>query len=149
MIDLRHVGIYVTDLTRMETFYQNVFSMKYIIRQADCSDVVVDSAIGEGEHIYVTKLISPYGQASGHGDMIELLYHEKNSTAPQESRLNATGVMHISFGVDDIHETVEKIIQYGGKQQTQIVQMNQNKCCFCTDPENNWLELIQRVEVPL
>ena len=31
MIEMRHAGIYVEDLSRMEAFYQNVFSMKVIL----------------------------------------------------------------------------------------------------------------------
>ena len=59
-----------------------------------------------------------------------------------------TVIGHISFGVDNIYEVIEDIKKRSGRQKTEVISMqNKNLCCFCRDPEGNWIELIQRYEV--
>ena len=80
--------------------------------------------------------------------MLELIQCN-NSNVEKEcyGKIYQFGCMHLSFGVNDIELTVDKILHYGGKQITKIHVMNNgNKCCFCQDPESNWLELIEQAK---
>ena len=47
MIELRHIGIYVMNLTKMEQFYKNAFSMKIIQSQILTSNPLIDAIIGK------------------------------------------------------------------------------------------------------
>lgn len=144
MIEMRHAGIYVEDLPRMETFYQNVFSMKVILSKVRTSDILIDAIVGAGKAVLISKLITPRGCETGSGDMVELLQVEKEAAPPDPGPVFQTGTAHLGFGVDDMERTVQAIQQNGGCRKTDILQMGSNLCCFCTDPEGNWLELIQR-----
>lgn len=64
---------------------------------------------------------------------------------PDNYPISMTGMAHIAFQIDDMQKTVEQIQEGGGFQKTDIYQMKSgNLCCFCRDPERNWIELIQR-----
>ena len=143
MIEFRHIGLYVADLPKMEAFYANAFNMKVIRKQIETSDVLVDSIIRPGASITFSKLITPRGVATGVGDMVELIHYENNGIESQLLPVYLVGQGHIGFGVDDIESVVKAIVLFGGTLQSAIVQIGSNQCCFCTDPENNWIELIQ------
>lgn len=147
MINLKHVGIYVKDIDKLADFYKQVFSMIAICEKASDSNEVLDSLYNvHGSEIVVTKLITPHGAQTGIGDMIELVQvvtpdlNQKNV----HEQIFQFGSAHIAMGVDDIEFTVSNIKKCGGTQKSKIGLLGQNFLCFCTDPEGNWLELIQR-----
>lgn len=147
MIELRHVGVYVSELEKMETFYKNVFQMTVIQSKVFTENPLLDELLGNRQAI-ISKLITPYGRISGTGDMVELV--EVCGEQPKKSitgEVYIPGTAHIAFGVDDIPVIVNRIMENGGCMKTSIVGLGSNKCCFCVDPEGNWLELIQRGEV--
>ncbi len=55
------------------------------------------------------------------------------------------GGVHIGFGIHNMEDVVNEIVKFGGKQITEIHLLNNNKCCFCIDPEGNYLELIENL----
>lgn len=146
MIELRHAGIYVDDLEQAETFYMQCFSMEAIVHRQLVSNALIDEIVGVGSKVLVSKLITPRGKMTGTGDMIELLQviDSKKKCAPPYGAVCQTGTAHIGIGIDDMVKTVIAITENGGRQQTPILQLGNNRCCFCTDPEHNWLELIER-----
>ncbi len=150
MIAIRHTGIYVNDIAGLEYFYKSVFDMIAICSKKPDRGELFDELLGtENSFIVTTKLITPYGKQAGQGDMIELVKVLTESvetlSLPENRPVSMTGMAHVAFGVDDIEDTVSRILSGGGQQKTDIVEMkNGSRCCFCTDPEGNWIELIQR-----
>lgn len=145
MIQLRHVGVYVYDLEKMSSFYKNVFHMLVICENLKQEDTLIEDLLKQ-KYVKVTKLVTEYGKNAGSGDMLELLHCETKSKEGSH-HISDNGIVHICFSVDDIEDTVKNIQLYSGKQCTEIHKMdNGNKCCFCQDPEGNWLELIERIE---
>ncbi|WP_288312108.1 VOC family protein [uncultured Selenomonas sp.] len=144
MIQLRHTGLYVKDLERMEEFYRVVFKMHTICKNVEQSDDLIHDLLRCHGTVRLSKLITEQGKQSGFDDMLELLQlSEPLKTEPQR-KICDNGVMHLGFGVPDIEETVAAILAYGGQKFTEIHDMsNGRKCCFCRDPEGNWLEIIQ------
>ena len=146
MINLRHTGVYVRDLARMASFYREVFHMHAICENVEQGDALLADLFGAaGAKVRITKLITEQGKASGVGDMLELLEvivpdgREKKTNLPIEAGL------HIAFGVRDMEATRMAIAAHGGACATRVHDMgNGNLCCFCRDPEGNWLELIAR-----
>ncbi|MBE6105117.1 VOC family protein [Anaerovibrio lipolyticus] len=146
MIQLRHIGLYVQDMKKEAEFYRQAFSMYEICNELEQSDALIDELLSVHEPVKITKLITEQGRQSGVGDMLELVEYP-NSPEKELTRnsLYKTGVMHLGFGIDNMDETLMRIKVLGGSQVTLVHTMaNGNKCCFCKDPEGNWLELIER-----
>ncbi len=150
MVAIRHTGIYVDDIDGLEEFYKSAFDMTTICSKELDRGRLFDELLGSDDSlIMTTKLITPYGKLAGQGDMVELVKVMSDSfespSVPNPHPIFMIGMGHIAFGVTDIEDVVSKIISAGGNEKTNIVEMkNGNKCCFCTDPEGNWIELIQR-----
>ncbi len=156
MTAIRHTGIYVRDIVRMEGFYTAVFGMYAICRVQPDSNPLLDELLHTDARIVTTKLITDYGRLAGQGDMLELvqlagLGMEAADTGEgvvwkaAAHPVSDTGTAHIAFGVPAIEQTLDKIVQNGGEKRTRIYQMeNGNRCCFAVDPEGNWVELIER-----
>lgn len=144
MIEFRHVGVYVSDLQKESDFYKEVFSMQVVVENSRQQDALIADLLQNKESLYITKLITDRGKITHNGDMLELITYQKN-TEDREDKIYTPGNMHIGFGVDDIELVVKKILAHGGKKITDIhVMSNGNKCCFLTDPEGIYLELIER-----
>ena len=148
MIQLKHAGIYVKDLQKESDFYKKVFNMHVICENAKQEDELIKDVLqNQSSSVMLTKLITDQGKQSGVGDMIELV--QVNFPVEEVSKKNLfnIGSTHIALGVDDMDNTVKKILELGGKLVTKIHTMdNGNKCCFCADPEGNYLELIMRAK---
>ena len=148
MINLRHTGVYVKNLMRMASFYREVFHMHTICENFRQADALIADLLRMPEAcVKITKLITEQGEANGTGDMIELIEivtpEEKAEKIPQPI---AAG-MHVAFGVRDMETTRTAIHARGGICVTRVHDMvGGNQCCFCRDPEGNWLELIARNE---
>lgn len=149
MIHLRHTGIYVKDLTRMTDFYREVFQMHTICENVQQADALITDLLRSPEaRVKITKLVTEQGKASGVGDMIELLeVIAPQSLAEKIPQPIVTG-MHIAFGVRDIKATRAAILSRGGISATRVHDMGGGRfCCFCRDPEGNWVELIGQSEM--
>ncbi len=145
---LKHAGIYVADLKKMEEFYSQVFDMYFICRNQLFKHPLLVDLLKEEQQVRISKLVTEYGKKTGIGDMVELIEMGNKSIIVPDKKIY--GSTHLAFGVQDMKKTVEKIVILGGKQKTEIYDMgNGNLCCFCTDPENNWLELIGKAEQAL
>ena len=147
MTNIRHTGIYVKNIEKETHFYKECFSMAAICENLSDSGELYEQLLGyEGAKVLITKLISEYGKETGQGDMIELIYvipSERTVTKSILREIADIGLSHIAIGVENIEETVCRIVTNGGKSITKILQIGSRKCCFCQDPEGNGIELIQ------
>lgn len=105
MIRIKHVGIYVNDLVKMTSFYKNVFKLQEICVESEDRGEYLDNLTGKKDAVIrITKLITEAGQHTSFGDMIELIKIERNQQVKIcNNSITDSGVMHIAFGVDDIH----------------------------------------------
>lgn len=159
MTAIRHIGFYVNDIQKLEAFYTSVFQMIPVCSMEPDSSVLFDELLGiRNARILTTKLVTPYGKKNGQGDMLELVKILSKDTDFKTDCLknlrgggnpiSAPGTGHTAFGIDNMQQTVCSIIREQGTQETEIVRMRGvSLCCFCRDPEGNWIELIQRCEV--
>lgn len=152
MVQIRHSGLYVKNLEKISAFYKHVFHMYPI-----CENVIQEDALirdifqGNSAKIKLTKLITEQGRECGHGDMLELIQvmHQKNmereETVIVGKRLFDPGVIHLAFGVEHIYQTIDLLVKSDGIMETEVHDMgNGRHCCFCRDPEGNFLEIIGR-----
>ena len=146
---IKHCGIYVQNIDKMTSFYKSIFDMYEVFNGIQENSFLLDELLEEKHsRIKVVKLITEYGKIQGIGDMLELI--EVIPAREQEPCCSTPiwqyGTIHIAFNVADIEDVVDKIILAGGQQKTQILDMGNGRlCCFCVDPENNWLELISPI----
>ncbi len=148
MIGVRHYGIYVRDINKMEQFYINVLQMSYICRQEICRGEEFDILAGVDDvRILMSKLITERGRETGSGDMIELLQIDEPK---QENRLHVKkvteqGTAHIGIECR-FSEVLPLTEKYNGKIVMKPVTMKSgNRMCFISDPEGNYIELIERI----
>ena len=148
MNSLRHVGIYVQDIDRLEKFYAEAFGMTVICSKAEDANELLDELLEQqNSKILTTKLITEYGRQAGTGDMVELVKVRGCQQEVLRHSVYQPGTAHLAFGVTDMESTLQRIRLLEGIQKTKVRQMeNGNKLCFCTDPEGNWIELIERAE---
>lgn len=148
MINIRHCGIYVKDIAKMELFYENVFHMLYICKQEVCCGKEFDILVGAKDaKMLISKLITEEGKVMGRGNMIELLQvivpKQKNESVIK--KLTNQGTMHIAIECL-FKDTISLVETYEGKVIINPVVMESgNKMCFITDPEGNYIELIERL----
>lgn len=146
MFRIRHIGVYVRNLELETQFYKLALGM-HIINELNVQADPLAKAIMNGcdDKIIYSKLITECGKLTGSGDMLELIQTPLKTLESKNERLILSGVMHIGLEINNIEEVCSKISEYGGTVKTDIFLFsNGNKCCFCQDPEGNWLELIQR-----
>ena len=139
---IKHTGIYVNDLETMETFYGCVFHMHYICHAQDNKNELLDDLLGiPNAKCKISKLITDYGKKTGIGDMLELIELQTEKKHTKKPRI--WDAAHIAFEVSDMQQAITDIETYGGKRRTDVHDMGNGRlCCFCTEPENNWIELI-------
>ncbi len=147
MNNLKHVGIYVEDLEKEKLFYKNVFNFKLICDSfSDTGELYKQlfDITGNDAVVSITKMVTEYGSDTGIGEMLELIQVIRGCRPKYVSReVYDLGISHISFGVDNIAQTVELALKNDGKRLTDILHIGKRKCCFCLDPEGNVLELIE------
>lgn len=151
MVAIRHMGIYVNDICKLEKFYTTVFQMIPVCCMKPEPRTIADELLGVRDvEILTTKLVTPYGKKQGQGDMLELVKVKSGGvwnvpTLPQNHPISMIGMGHVAFGVDDVYTTVGEIGKMGGIQKTNIMSAsNKSLVCFCRDPEGNWIEVIQQ-----
>lgn len=151
MIQLRHTGLYVKDLQRESTFFQQVFHMHVLCENQKQDDVFSRDILGEaGGYLLITKLLTDQGKESHVDDMLELLQvvGEIPVAVEPAGPAYAAGRMHLAFGVDDMDDTVKHLQREGGQLLTAVHLMgNENRCCLALDPEGNVLEIIERSRI--
>lgn len=83
------------------------------------------------------------------GFRLELLHYAAPGVHDngQPRRMNAVGFTHLSFRVDDPDELVARIERSGGRAwpERTVTFDGGNRGLMVTDPDGNWLELIERI----
>jgi catechol 2,3-dioxygenase-like lactoylglutathione lyase family enzyme len=144
MISLRHVGITVVDMEKMQNFYCNFLGCK-VLKTMEESGEVIDNFSGiKNIQVTTTKMELPAG------GVLELLkYHSPrgNDIALQNiyRKIIQVGISHYALTVKDLDSLYEKLT----KEETYFFHPVQTspdgnvKIAFCKDPEGNILELVE------
>ena len=142
MMLIRHVGIYVHDLEKMQAFYCKHFDM-LIHTYTREQGVYISDILNEPE-----VEVELYKLRRKDGSMIELLRAGKADTREVHSdRVINCGCMHIAFTVDDAGEKYQELKQDGCVMLScpQVSPDNCAKVFFCRDPEGNYLEIVEEL----
>lgn len=140
----RHVNIVARDWKRLAAFYTDVFGCEPVPPERDLSGPALEAATGvPGAHIRGTHLRLP---GSGvNGPTLEVFqYEEEPPRGPSD--VNAPGLAHIAFEVDDVGAVSEDVVRRGGSAVGEVVELEVPgrgviTFVYMRDPEGNIIEL--------
>ena len=134
MTVLNHTGICVTDLERSRRFYEGLFGFE-VVRSLDVPDRPADRLL---------QIEAPLGMTALYmvkdGFTLELMRFEREGNPPARRRpFNEPGLTHISFSVDDVHDTAARAAQLGGEV---LADTDVGAAIFVRDPDGQLIELL-------
>ena len=138
---LTHIGLWVTDIGRSIGFYCEALGFDEVSRMhvegpetaqlLDVPGLVLDLVYLQRDGFRL-ELLS-YAAPGVHGNV-------------EPRPMNAMGFSHLSFRVDDPDELIARIERSGGRARPErtVTFDGGNRGLMATDPDGNWLELIER-----
>ena len=142
---LTHIGICVRDLAVAVEFYCNALGFERI------GDMHVDDE-ASARLLALPGLVLDLVYLQRDGFRLELLsYTHPETTGEGTPRaMNAVGLTHLSFRVDDIDALSATIEEHGGHllADRTVAFGGGNRGLMLTDPDGNLLELIERHPQP-
>ncbi len=139
-----HTNLIARDPEKLIEFYKTVLKCQSIGETRDLKGEWLDHMTGiSGAHIRGEHLLLP-----GYGTdrpTLEIFSYDKLEDTPAGS-INRCGFAHLAFEVDDVQETLNRVIEAGGGQYGELVNAvyeNGRKAVFvyASDPEGNIIEL--------
>jgi predicted enzyme related to lactoylglutathione lyase len=144
MFRYAHTNIIANDSERLIEFYKSVLRCKSIGETRDIHGDWLDKMTGvAGSHIVGEHLCLPGYEEDR--PTLEIFSYDKMETGSRQ-QINQCGIAHLAFEVDDVEETLERILSAGGGQIGEVVKAEYEdgrKATFvyATDIEGNILEL--------
>lgn len=139
-----HTNIIAKDCEKLIAFYKEVFGCRSIGEKRDLRGAWLDGMTGlPNAHIVGEHLVMP-GYDADH-PTIEIFSYDRME-GDFTHRINAYGIAHLAFEVDDVAETLEKVLAKGGGAVGELVRADYEDgrratFVYATDPEGNILEL--------
>lgn len=144
MFRYAHTNIIAKDHKKLIAFYKNVFHCRSIGETRDLRGKWLDKMTGlPNAHIVGEHLCLP-GYDEDHPTLEIFSYEE--TVAANAPQVNRRGLAHLAFEVEDVEETLEKLLQEGGGQIGEVVKADYQDgrtavFVYATDPEGNIIEL--------
>ena len=146
MFRYAHTNLIARDCQRLIAFYKEVLGCRSIGEDRDQRGEWLDRLTGmKDAHITGEHLLLP-GYGGDHPTLEIYSYDEMEERLP--SVTNRPGFAHIAFEVDDVRETLKKVIEAGGSTVGELVTAEDPNgdgkravFVYAKDPEGNILEL--------
>lgn len=139
-----HTNIIARDSSKLIKFYKDTLNCKSIGETRDLKGEWLDKVTGiKNAHIVGEHLCMP-GYEQDHPTLEIFSYDEMIEGEP--GQINKCSIAHLAFEVDNVEETLKKILHAGGGQIGEVVKAEYadgRKAMFvyATDIEGNILEL--------
>jgi glyoxylase I family protein len=139
-----HTNIIAKDSKKLINFYKEVLNCKSIGETRDLKGEWLDKMTGiENAHIVGEHLSLP-GYEEDH-PTLEIFSYENNIEI-EKGHINQCGLTHIAFEVDDVKETLKKVLDAGGGQigalvRTEYADGRKAVFVYVSDIEGNIIEL--------
>ena len=139
-----HTNLVAKDWKSLANFYVNVFGCKPKPPERDLSGQWLDNATS----VHDARIRGIHLHLPGFGDdgpTLEIFqYAEMPKNGPH--RINQPGFGHIAFAVDNVQESLDKVLQNGGSKigdlvSTEITGAGGIEFVYACDPEGNIIEL--------
>ena len=146
MGEITHIGLAVPDLDQAISWYGKVFGFHILAGpfEFDAASEEPENMTQDLQGYDIKKMRNVHLMSSG-GVGIELF--EFQSPKYEEPAAIHNGFFHICLIVDDLVETIERIVQHGGKQKSKIWNVSAGKphyLVYTEDPFGNIVELYTR-----
>lgn len=138
-----HTNIIAKDSTRLIEFYKAVFNCRSIGEKRDLRGDWLDRITGiENAHIVGEHLCLP--GYDGH-PTLEIFSYDK-MRVEKEHQINQCGIAHLAFEVEDVSETLKRVLDAGGNQLGELVSVEYEdgrkaQFVYAKDIEGNIIEL--------
>jgi predicted enzyme related to lactoylglutathione lyase len=138
-----HTNIVALDPERLATFYSDVLGCPRTAER-HLSDPWLGRGMGlPGARLHVIHVSLP--GCGDNGPTLEIFSIDGLADAPRPGPLRP-GLMHTAFAVDDIRETLSRVLAAGGKALGEIAEaevdgVGQVAFLYAWDPEGNIVEL--------
>ena len=147
MAAITHVGLAVPDLNKAMDWYRKVFDFRVLAGPFEFNDEEggPPSMTQDLQGPEIKKMKSVHLMSSG-GVGIEL-FEFQQPTFSEEMPTPHAGFFHITMVVDDIVESIERVVQHGGRQRSKMWNINKGKphyLVYTEDPFGNIIELYSR-----
>lgn len=135
----RHTGIICKDIQESLIFYRDFLGLDVIQDFWDGSDYINEITNMSGANVHMIKL------EAGDGTVVELLDYVTHTTGSIDREVYAVGSCHIAFQVHDIEFAYETLSGYGVELLSKPILSSEGiaKVCFCLDPDNTRIELVE------
>lgn len=137
-----HIGIIVNDLAAARDFFV-AFGL-VVHGEREMEGALLDRLLGlDGAKTSFVMLGPPDGGAA-----IELItfLHPANERAARQAPVNAVGIRHIAFLVEDIEATVAKLRALGAEPFSEVLRYEDSyKLCYVRGPEGIILDLAEEI----
>jgi catechol 2,3-dioxygenase-like lactoylglutathione lyase family enzyme len=137
----RHVGIVVKDLDKQLFFYRDLLGLEVLYDELE-SGFFLDKILNtKGVKIKIYKL------GSEGKTLVELLHYENSENTISEKKINSNGITHFAITLDNLDKYYEFLKKEGVTFLSEPVtnEKSTHKVCFCTDFENNFIELVEEL----
>jgi catechol 2,3-dioxygenase-like lactoylglutathione lyase family enzyme len=137
---LDHAAFVVSDIEAMTAFYRDVCGL-VVQRGRELHNDFVARVLGhENAHVKVVML-----GAEGDDVLLELIEYVYPKGRDGHTPTNALGASHVSFMVDDLDATYERMSKAGMRfvatPTAEVRASGQvHSVCYAQDPEGNWIE---------
>ena len=138
-----HTNLIARDCEKLIQFYKEVFRCRSIGERRDLRGPWLDAMTGlrnahiEGEHLCLP------GYDDDHPTLEIFSYDVLEDRG--ESRVNGCGLAHLAFEVEDVEDTVRKVLQAGGSMVGEVARASYPDrdavFAYTRDPEGNIIEL--------
>lgn len=145
VIKYAHTDIVAEDWKKLSNFYINVFDCKPVPPERDLSGEWLEKATAINKpHLRGQHLRLPgYGND---GPTLEIFQYDQMMDRPVPTCANRKGLGHLAFEVEDVHETLQSLLEHGGHPLGEIVVreiagVGGITFTYATDPEGNIIEI--------
>lgn len=139
-----HTNIVARNWEKLAQFYIDVFNCEPIYPERDMSGEWIDRiTMIRDVHIEGIHLRLPGYE---NGPTLEIFSYTDNKAVNKEAQVNNYGFAHIAFHVDDVNDSLDRLLRYGGSKYGQLVEKEMKDLGILTiiyakDPEGNIVEI--------
>ena len=135
----RHTGIICEDISKSLEFYRDKLGLVVIQDFWDDSDYINKITGISNGNVHMIKL------KADDGTVVELLEYVTHPAKLIEQEIYSPGACHFAFQVYDIEQAYKDLSSKGIKFLSEPVLSSEGiaKVCFCFDPNNTRIELVE------
>ena len=135
----RHTGIICKDLQKSQEFYEDYLGLEVVQDFWDDSDFINEITDIKEANVHMIKL------KANDGTIVELIDYATHPTNLLEHKIYNVGVCHLAFQVYDIEKAYDVLSEKGVSFLSKPILSSEGiaKVCFCMDPNNIRIELVE------